>query len=54
LSVMIEVNRRVYMDEHSGLKKQDFEQVRAAVGRLCVTAAEAATRQSSTPAMPRG
>jgi N-formylglutamate deformylase len=54
LSVMIEVNRRVYMDEHSGLKKQDFEQVRAAVGRLIVTAAEAATRQSSIPAVPRG
>jgi N-formylglutamate deformylase len=54
LSVMIEVNRRVYMDEHSGLKKQDFGQVSAAVGRLIVIAAEAAAQQSSTPAMPRG
>jgi N-formylglutamate deformylase len=33
-SVMIEVNRRLYMDEHSSLKKQDFERVCAAVGRL--------------------
>jgi N-formylglutamate deformylase len=36
-SVMIEVNRRVYMDEHSGLKNRNFEQVRAGVGRLIVT-----------------
>ncbi len=42
LSVMIEVNRRLYMDEHSGLKKNDFDQVSAAVGRLIVTATEAA------------
>jgi N-formylglutamate deformylase len=42
LSVMIEVNRRLYMDEHSGLKIQNFEKVRAAVGRLIVTTAEAA------------
>src|SRR5437867_12318529 len=39
LSVMIEVNRRIYMNEHSGLKKQNFKQVCAAVGRLIVTAA---------------
>jgi N-formylglutamate deformylase len=44
LSVMIEVNRRLYMDEHSGLKKQDLGQVCATVGRLIVTAAEAASR----------
>jgi N-formylglutamate amidohydrolase len=34
-SVMIEVNRRLYMDEHSGLKKQNgrrwTERVRASV-----------------------
>jgi N-formylglutamate deformylase len=44
LSVMIEVNRRLYMDEDTGLKKQDFEQVSAALGRLIVTAAQAAAR----------
>ena len=43
-SVMIEVNRGVYMDEHSGLTKPGFEQARALVGRLIVTAAEAAAR----------
>jgi N-formylglutamate deformylase len=43
-SVMIEVNRRLYMDEHSGLKKQDFEQACAAVGRLIVAASEGARR----------
>jgi hypothetical protein len=41
---MIEVNRGVYMDERSGLTNQGFEQVRAVVGRLIVTAAEAAVR----------
>jgi N-formylglutamate deformylase len=41
-SVMIEVNRRMYMDEGSGLKNREFEQVRAVVGRLIVKAAEAA------------
>jgi N-formylglutamate deformylase len=49
LSVMIEVNRRLYMDEHSGLKKRDFEQVCAAVGRLMVIAAEAASRANFLP-----
>jgi N-formylglutamate deformylase len=53
LSVMIEVNRRVYMDEHSGLKNQNFGQVYSAVGRLIVTAAEAAAEYSHTSAMPR-
>jgi N-formylglutamate amidohydrolase len=42
LSVMIEVNRRLYMDELSGLRKQEFEQVRAAVAALIMTAAGAA------------
>ena len=44
LSVMVEVNRRVYMDEHSGLRGHDFDQVCAAVGRLIVTAAAAASK----------
>ena len=43
-SVMIEVNRRMYMDENSGLKNREFEQVRGAVGQLIETAAEAAAR----------
>jgi len=43
-SVMVEVNRGVYMDEHSGLTNQGFEHVRAVLGRLIVTAAEAAAR----------
>jgi N-formylglutamate deformylase len=44
LSVMIEVNRRLYMDEHSGLKNRAFEQVRVVVGQLIATAAETAVR----------
>lgn len=47
LSVMIEVNRRLYMDEDSGLKRHDFEEVRAAVERIIVIAAEAAARVAS-------
>jgi N-formylglutamate deformylase len=47
-SVMIEVNRRLYMDENSGLKKPDFELVCAAVGRLILTASEAAMQPSSS------
>ena len=47
-SVMIEVNRRLYMDEDSGHKNPGFEKVSAAVGRLIVTAAEAAAQQSPT------
>jgi N-formylglutamate deformylase len=41
-SVMIEVNRRLYMDENLGVKNAEFEKVSATVGRLIVTAAEAA------------
>jgi N-formylglutamate amidohydrolase len=41
-SVMIEVNRRLYMDEHSGAKGPRFEEVRAVLARLIVAAAEAA------------
>jgi N-formylglutamate deformylase len=44
MSVMIEVNRRLYMDEHSGLKIRNFESVRAAVGRIIVIAAKAAAK----------
>jgi N-formylglutamate deformylase len=43
-AVMIEVNRRLYMDERSGLKKPEFEALRALVGRLIVTVAAAAIR----------
>lgn len=45
LSVMIEVNRRRYMDENSGAKKQSFEDVRSTVGRLIVSAAQAARKR---------
>jgi N-formylglutamate deformylase len=41
-SVMIEVNRRLYMDEITGRKTENFTSVQAAVGRLIVAAAEAA------------
>jgi N-formylglutamate deformylase len=47
LSVMIEVNRRLYMDELSGQKTQDFRTVRAAIGRLIMAAAEAAAQTGS-------
>jgi N-formylglutamate deformylase len=50
LSVMIEVNRRLYMDELSGLKRHDFEKVRAAVGRMIVIAAKAASEQAASSA----
>ena len=50
-SVMIEVNRRLYVDEQSGLKCPAFEQVREVVGQPIVTAAEAAAR--SLPAEHR-
>jgi N-formylglutamate deformylase len=48
LSVMIEVNRRLYMDEHSGAKTAGFSKVQTAVGRLVVTAAEAANAVMSS------
>jgi len=44
-SVMIEVNRGIYMNEHSGLANQEFERVRSTVGQLIVAAAEAANPQ---------
>jgi hypothetical protein len=44
---MIEVNRRLYMDKLSGVKKQDFGKVIAAIGRLIGIAAEAAVQVES-------
>jgi len=41
LSVMIEVKRRLYMDEESGLKNPSFGKVSATLGRLIMKAAEA-------------
>jgi N-formylglutamate amidohydrolase len=38
-SVMIEVNRRVYMDEESGLKNPNFRQVRDNIRKLIEAAA---------------
>ena len=40
LSVMIEVNRRIYMDEQTGLKKPTFQQTSVLVGKLIAAAAE--------------
>jgi hypothetical protein len=47
MSVMIEINRRLYMDEESGQKMHDFERVRAAVGRVIVIAVKAAAKAGS-------
>ena len=54
LSVMIEVNRRLYMDEKSGKMRDDFGKVRAALGRLVMAAAVAALKEASTQAKPAG
>jgi N-formylglutamate deformylase len=40
LSLMIEVNREIYMDEQSGLKKQDFERTSTLIGKLIAAAAD--------------
>lgn len=45
LSVMIEVNRRLYMDEHSGAKTEGFGKVSATLGRLIMIAAEVAAQE---------
>jgi N-formylglutamate deformylase len=42
LSVMIEVNRRLYMDERSGVKAPGFEKVTATVRRIIMRAADVA------------
>jgi len=48
-SVMIEINRGIYMNEHSGVARQEFARVRSTVGRLIVTAAEAAKLAADGP-----
>jgi N-formylglutamate amidohydrolase len=47
MSVMIEVNRRLYMDEQPGAKTEDFAPVRAALGRLIMATADAAVISSA-------
>ena len=54
LSVMIEVNGRLYMEEKSGKKKYGFGKVRATLGRLVMAAAEAAVNEASALAKPTG
>jgi N-formylglutamate deformylase len=49
LSVMIEVNRRLYMDERTGSQTEGFGKVRAALGRIIVSAAEAANDVKCDP-----
>jgi N-formylglutamate deformylase len=54
LSVMIEVNRRLYMDEKSGKKKHGLGKVCATLGSLVMAAAEAAVKEASALAKPTG
>ena len=54
LSVMIEVNRRLYMEEKSGKKKHGFGKVCATLGRLVMAAAEAAAKEVPALAKPTG
>jgi N-formylglutamate amidohydrolase len=54
LSVMIEVNRRLYMEEDSGKKKHGLGKVCATLGRLVMAAAEAAVEEASALAKPTG
>jgi N-formylglutamate amidohydrolase len=46
LSVMIEVNRRLYMEETSGTKKPGFGKVSVSLGKLVMAAAEAAVKDA--------
>ena len=46
LSVMIEVNRRLYMEEKSGKKEHGLGKVRATLGMLVMAAAEAAVKEA--------
>lgn len=46
MSVMIEVNKRLYVSEVTGAKNPDFENVSAAVGRLIAIAADAAAQEA--------
>jgi hypothetical protein len=41
-SLMIEINRRLYIDEQSGRRNPEFDRISAATERLIITAAEAA------------
>ena len=54
LSVMIEVNRRLYMEEETGKKKHGLGKVCAILGRLVMAAAEAAVKEASALAKPTG
>jgi N-formylglutamate deformylase len=54
LSVMIEVNRRLYMEEDSAKKKLGLGKVCATLGRLVMAAAEAAVEEASALAKPTG
>ncbi len=54
LSVMIEVNRRLYMEEESGKKKHGLGKVCATLGRLVMAAAEAAVEEASALVKPTG
>jgi N-formylglutamate deformylase len=48
LSAMIEVNRRLYMDEQSGVKGAGFAKVQATLGRIIKRAADVAVREAAT------
>ena len=54
LSVMIEVNRRLYMEEKSGKKKRGLGKLCATLGRLVMAAAEAAMEEASALVKPAG
>jgi N-formylglutamate deformylase len=49
LSVMIEVNRRLYMDERSGAKVAGFAEVQATLGWIIKRAANVAVREAPAP-----
>ena len=51
LSVMIEINRRLYMDKHSGAKT-GFGKVRSLLGKLIMIASEAAAKTDPRAAEP--
>src|ERR1700686_2118645 len=49
-SIMIEINRRLYLHEQSGVKNHYFASARAILGRLVILAAEAAACRAPTSA----